>query len=183
MRKGIPGLLIAIALFTLSVSLSNEDNILLDNDVVRFKPSVNLEEDFLDPPGYARARAYWWWLEGNISKEGIVSDLTEMKRVGIEGAMIFDAGSSTYEGWGVTRSEPGPVFMSDEWRELFVYACRIADSLGIEVSLNMGSGWNSGGPWVTPEFASKKVVWSETRVTGPATLQEQLPLPEGLLHT
>ncbi len=183
MRKVIFGLLIIASFINLSGSLSKTDKAVPDNDVVKFKPSVNLEKDFLDPPGYARTRAYWWWLEGNISKEGILHDLTEMKRVGIGGAMVFDAGSSTYEGWGVTRSEPGPVFMSDEWRELFVYACRVADSLGIEVSLNMGSGWNSGGPWVTPEHASKKVVWSETRVTGPATIQQQLPLPEGLLHT
>jgi hypothetical protein len=183
MRNFIFGILTIVSLINLSFSFFKIDNTALDNDVVRFKPSVNLEKDFLNPPGYARARAYWWWLEGNISKEGILHDLTEMKRVGIGGAMVFDAGSSTYEGWGVTRSEAGPVFMSDEWRELFVYACRVADSLGIEVSLNMGSGWNSGGPWVTPEHASKKVVWSETRVTGPATIQQQLPLPEGLLHT
>jgi len=183
MRKIIFVLLIVVSFINFSGSLPKTDKANPDNDVVRFKPSVNLEKDFLDPPGYARARAYWWWLEGNVSKEGILHDLTEMKRVGIGGAMVFDAGSSTYEGWGVTRSEPGPVFMSDEWRELFVYACRVADSLGIEVSLNMGSGWNSGGPWVTPEHASKKVVWSETRVTGPATIQQQLPLPDGLLHT
>ena len=161
--------------------LESEVTRTLKSDVTRFTPSANLEEDFQNPPDYARTRAYWWWLEGNISKEGIVRDLTEMNKVGIKGAIIFDAGSSSYERWGVTKTEAGPVFMSPEWRKLFVYACEVADSLDIEISLNMGSGWNSGGPWVTPEFASKKVVWSETRVSGPEIITQRLALPEGLL--
>ena len=179
MRNSIFGYLIIISLLYTSGGCSSSKKAILDSDAVRFIPSVNLEEDFLNPPDYARARAYWWWLEGNISKDGILHDLTEMKKVGIKGAIIFDAGSSSYR--SVVRTKPGPVFMSPEWRRLFVYACQVADSLGIEVSLNMGSGWNAGGPWVTPEFASKKVVWSETQVSGLETIQQQLPLPEGLL--
>jgi hypothetical protein len=33
----------------------------------------------------------WWWLNSNISKEGITKDLEEMKRQSIGGALIFDA--------------------------------------------------------------------------------------------
>jgi hypothetical protein len=171
-------IIIILALY-LTISCSNNNKSILDNDVARFKPSMDLEGDFLNPPDYAKARAYWWWLEGNISKEGILSDLIEMKNAGIQGAIIFDAGSSSYR--SVVRTEPGPVYMSPEWRTLFNYACRVADSLGMEISLNMGSGWNAGGPWVTPEFASKKVIWSETIVKGPITIQQQLPLPVGIL--
>jgi hypothetical protein len=144
-----------------------------------FTPSSDLEADFISPPDYARPRVYWWWLEGNISKKGILFDLTEMKEAGIWGAIVFDAGSSSYN--GMKWTEPGPAFMSDEWRELFTYACAVADSLDMEISLNIGSGWNDGGPWVTPEETSKKMVWSERSVQGPARLTEKLPMPEGLL--
>ena len=144
-----------------------------------FSPSSNLEADFRSPPDYAKPRVYWWWLEGNISKEGIRLDLMEMKKAGIQGAIIFDAGSSSYAGMKMT--EPGPVFMSEEWRELFTYACIVADSLNMEISLNIGSGWNDGGPWVTPEETSKKMVWSELAVQGPKLLSEKLPIPDGLL--
>jgi hypothetical protein len=103
-----------------------------------------------------------------------------MKKAGIGGAILFDAGSSSYN--GMTATEPGPVFMSDEWRDLFVTACSVADSLGLELSLNIGSGWNDGGPWVTPEETSKKLVWSECTVQGPGEVAQKLPMPEGLLR-
>lgn len=144
-----------------------------------FSPTSNLEIDFTSPPNYAKPRVYWWWLEGNITKEGILFDLSEMKKAGIQGAIIFDAGSSSYA--EIKKTSPGPVFMSDEWRRLFTYACLVADSLGMEISLNIGSGWNDGGPWVTPKETSKKLVWSELSVQGPTDLSDQLPKPKGLL--
>ena len=150
----------------------------LHNDITRFTPSIPPEEDFMNPPDYATARVYWWWLEGNNSKEGILHDLSEMRKVGITGAILFDAGSSSYQ--NMARTAPGPVFMSKEWRELFAYTCQVADSLGIEISLNMGSGWNNGGPWITPELSSKKLIWSQVDVEGGKELQMQLALPDGI---
>ncbi|KAA6339661.1 hypothetical protein EZS27_012417 [termite gut metagenome] len=151
---------------------------------------IDLETGFRTPPDEVKPRVFWWWLQGNISREGILSDLTEMKKAGIKGAIVFDAGSSSfYTGGKVTYSKavllnpPGPGFMSDEWRKLFAYACQIADSLDLELSMNITSGWNDGGPWVTPEYTSKKLVWSELRVKGPAHLSEKLSLPQGLLKT
>lgn len=143
-----------------------------------FTTSSDWDADFKSPPDYAKPRVYWWWLEGNISRKGVLFDLTEMKMAGIQGAILFDAGSSSYA--NMKKTEPGPVFMSDEWRELFTYACVVADSLNMEISLNIGSGWNDGGPWVTPEETSKKMVWSELAVQGPRTLSEKLPMPDGL---
>ena len=144
-----------------------------------FYPSTDLAADFRSPPDFAKPRVYWWWLEGNISKKGILYDLTEMKKAGIRGAIVFDASSSSHV--SVKRPEPGPVFMSQEWRELFTYACLVADSLDMEMSMNITSGWNDGGPWVTPEETSKKMVWSTLSVKGPTLLMEKLPMPERLL--
>ncbi len=148
---------------------------------VPFTPSGNLEAEFQNPPDYARTRAYWWWLEGYISKQGITDDLTAMKEAGIMGAIVFDAGGSTSGRKASVRTPLGPGFATPEWRDLFVYACRVADSLGIEISMNITSGWNDGGPWVTPEYASQKLVWSETFVDGGKKIDIQLPLPEKLL--
>ena len=57
------------------------------------------------------------------------------------------------------------------------YAVQEADRLGIEISLNLCSGWDAGGPWVTPEHACQKVVSSETHVAGPAHVSKQLRRP------
>ena len=54
------------------------------------------------------------------------------------------------------RRRAGRAFMSAEWRELYKHAVREADRCGIVLSVNLCSGWNAGGPWVTPEHAAKK---------------------------
>jgi hypothetical protein len=51
-----------------------------------------LERGWADPPPGARVRAYWWWLNGNVTKEAITRDLEEMKAKGFGGALICDAG-------------------------------------------------------------------------------------------
>jgi len=45
--------------------------------------------NFYAPPDSAKPWAYWWWLNGNVSKVGITRDLEEMKRQGINGVLIF----------------------------------------------------------------------------------------------
>ncbi len=135
------------------------------------------EQAFADPPPCARPRVFWWWLNSMATKESITRDLEELKAKGFGGAMVFDAGSSNYS---VAHKTPaGPVFGSRKWKELFLHALKEADRLGLEISLNIQSGWNPGGPSVTPRDAMKKLVRSEVRVTGPATFSQVLPQPAG----
>src|SRR5512147_1873063 len=70
-----------------------------------------LEKGFARPPESARPWVYWFWLNGNITREGITADLEAMKRVGIGGVLIME----------VDQGAPvGPVdFMGPRWRELF----------------------------------------------------------------
>ena len=140
--------------------------------------NVPLEKGFLHPPDEAKPRVFWWWLEGYQTKEGILHDLAAMKHAGIHGAILFDAGSSSYQ--KMERTQPGPVYLSPEWQQLFHYTTHVADSLNMELSLNIGSGWNDGGPWVTPPLASKKLVWSDTLVQGGRTLKMPLRMPAKL---
>jgi len=129
-----------------------------------------LAAGFAAPPHSAKPWVYWWWLDSNASKVGITRDLEEMKRQGIGGALVFDA--------GIGKTSPvGPKFMSPAWRELFTHAAREADRVGLELSFNICSGWNCGGAWVTPDHALKKIVWSEMRIQGPARLSAILPKP------
>ena len=121
----------------------------------------SLKDGFLSPPASARPWVYWFWLNGNITREGITADLEAMKRVGIGGVLIME----------VDQGAPvGPVdFMSGKWRELFKHVVAEAGRLGLEVNMNNDAGWNgSGGPWIKPEQSMQKVVWSETKLAGPA---------------
>ena len=134
-------------------------------------PAAALDRAFRDPPESARPWAYWWWLDGAASLEGITADLEAMKRQGIGGVLLFDAGE------GGPDAPKGPVFMSEAWRELFSARPGRADRLGLKVGVNLCSGWNAGGTWVTPELAAKKLVWSETPLEGPGEKSMLLPAP------
>ena len=133
-----------------------------------------LEKAFMTPPKEAQAWCYWWWLNGAASKEGITRDFEEMRKQGINGALLFDAGEA---GKDVIR---GPAFMSPEWRELYKHAVREADRCGIVLTVNLCSGWNAGGPWITPEHAAKKLVCSQTIVKGPENISVTLSKPQAV---
>jgi len=142
----------------------------------RVEASQSLEEGFRRPAQSAGVRCFWWWLNGNVTKEAITRDLEEMEAKGFSGAMIFDAGGAEQRG---NRQVPaGPMFTTSAWRELFVHAVKEADRLGLELSLSIQSGWNLGGPPVTPEMAAKMLTWSETQVEGPTPFHDKIPQPQ-----
>src|SRR5215469_655678 len=132
-----------------------------------------LEEGWRNPPNQARLLAYWWWLNGNVTKESITHDLKEMKAKGFGGAVLIDAGGANQ--WGNAQVPHGPTFFTPEWRDLYKHTLREANRLGLEMSLNIQSGWNLGGPMVTADDASKEITWSEVNVTGPKTFIGRLP--------
>ena len=134
-----------------------------------------LETGWQHPPNQAKLRAYWWWLNGNVTKASITRDLEQMQAKGFGGAVIFDAGGAAQEGNATVPH--GPTFFSPEWRELYKHTLREADRLGLEISLNIQSGWNLGGPVVTKEDAAKKYVWSEAKISGGTNLEIKLPAP------
>ncbi|WP_128546200.1 glycosyl hydrolase [Larkinella soli] len=134
------------------------------------------EAVFRKPPMRYGIRCWWWWLNGNVTKEAITRDLEAMKAKGFSGACIFDAGGA--EQRGNAQVPEGPMFGSPAWRELYLHAVREADRLGLVLSLSIQSGWNLGGPDITPAEAAKHLTWSETKVTGPTTFRQALPQPK-----
>ena len=54
--------------------------------------TAELATGFAQPPESDRPWVYWWWLDGAASKEGITRDLEEMRRQGIGGVLLLDAG-------------------------------------------------------------------------------------------
>lgn len=134
-----------------------------------------LRSGFANPPNAARLRCYWWWLNGNTDKATITHDLEQIKAKGFGGVLLVDANGS--DQGGNVGVPPGPTFGSPAWMELYRHALREADRLGLDITLNITSGWNLGGPDVTPAQASKLLTWSSTDVRGGQRLSLKLASP------
>jgi hypothetical protein len=135
-----------------------------------------LADGFRNPPQSARPRVWWHWMNGNVTKEGIDKDLEWMARMGIGGVQNFDASLLTPQIVPKRLS-----YMTPEWKDAFAHAVRTADAKGLEFAIASSPGWSeTGGPWVKPEDAMKKLVWAEADVKGGRRFTGPLPVPPGV---
>ena len=131
----------------------------------------SLHAGFSRPAADARPWVYWFWINGNVSRDAITADLEAMQRVGIGGVLIMEVDQGTPKG-------EAP-FGSTKWRELFSFAVTEAERLGLAINMHNTAGWaGSGGPWIKPEQSMQKLVWSETTVDGGRPFDANLPSPE-----
>jgi len=134
------------------------------------------KDEFASPPFDCGPWVYWFWLDVNVTREGITADLEAMKAVGIAGVLIMDVDQ------GTPPSFSGSRFGDPEWYELFKFACEEANRLGMQVNMTNDAGWcGSAGPWITPELSMQVVVWNNISVEGGRPVSIQLQQPEARL--
>jgi len=134
--------------------------------------NTNLEQGFLSPPAEVRTSVYWYWMSGNISKEGVIKDLEAMKKAGINRAFIGNIYFDPYKGGRNVK------LMSEEWWEITHAALKRASELNIEIGMFNSPGWSqAGGPWVKPAEAMRYLSSSELKVTGPLKIESTLKKP------
>ena len=129
-----------------------------------------LEQGFLNPPDSARPGVYWYFMDGNLSKEAMTKDLESMKKAGIGYLVYLEVNV------GVPR---GPVdFISEEWQDMFGHAVAECERLGIDITLGVGPGWTgSGGPWVEARQSMQHLVAASVEVAGAGKQTISLPKP------
>ncbi len=154
--------------------------LLLISAAVMFPASAGpdtLLRGFQAPPSSARPGVGWPWMNGNVTKDGIAKDLHWMHRVGITGVGLGSAAIDT-----PTVVEKRLEYLTPEWNDAFRYAIAEAAKLDISVGTGAAAGWSmTGGPWVTPEQAIKKLVWSATPVDGGKAFHGALPKPPDVI--
>ncbi|MDR2384079.1 MAG: glycosyl hydrolase [Tannerella sp.] len=129
-----------------------------------------LEKGFKNPPSNARAGVYWYFMDGNFSKDGLVKDLKAMKEAGLGHVLFLEVNV------GVPRGKVD--FLSEEWQELFAFMVRECERLEIGVTLGIGPGWTgSGGPWVKGEESMQHLVYASAEVSGAGKRTILLPKP------
>ena len=112
-------------------------------------PAEVIEQSFVNPPSEVRPGVFWDWLNGNMTKERITSDLEAMASKGIMMAVIWDIAA----GHRGSMIPAGPAaFMSDESVALIKFAIAEAKRLNMHINLITASSWNEGGSWVDRAF-------------------------------
>jgi len=66
-----------------------------------------LQANCHEPPASARPQAFWHWINGNVTRDGITRDLEAMQRVGLGGVMIFHTGVDIPKVPSTTSARPG----------------------------------------------------------------------------
>ncbi|WP_162340751.1 glycosyl hydrolase [Cyclobacterium salsum] len=132
----------------------------------------SLEESFRTPPDSVKPWVFWFWINGNISQEGITKDLEAMKEVGINGVIWMEVSGPWWAPEG--KIEAG----SAAWHEAMQWAITEADRLEMEFALTVDFGYGAGGPHITPDISIQKLVWSQTEVQGGKKLNLQIEKPK-----
>jgi hypothetical protein len=121
-----------------------------------FASAANLEEAFRNPSDETKPWCYWYWLNGDITADGLTKDLETMAKVGIKRAMI-----GNIEGGGPVK------MMSPQWMALTRHALKEAARVGVDIMMFNAPGWSqSGGPWIKPEQSMRRVTWGEFPAQG-----------------
>ncbi|HRP54929.1 glycosyl hydrolase [Agriterribacter sp.] len=129
-----------------------------------------LRSGFVKPPDAARPGVYWYFMDGNLSEEGMTKDLESMAAAGIGNLIFLEVNV------GVPRGRVD--FLSDRWLDLFAHAEKECRRLNIDMTLGIGPGWSgSGGPWVAPEQSMQHLVSSTVAVSANETKKIKLPVP------
>lgn len=129
-----------------------------------------LEQNFRNISDKQPLAVYWYWVGGNMSKEGVVKDLQAMKKVGINRVQITMVGNDQ-------GAPQGPVYtFSDEWWDILHTMFKTAGELDIEVGLFNCPGWSqSGGPWVKPSQSMRYLACVTDTIETPLDGSIKLP--------
>ena len=184
MRQSFIAIVAAIALALVGIALAQTATSCTHNtakeyhDPSAFGPNESfktIEKTFHNPDNMKLA-VYWYWVNDNISKEGVVKDLEAMKKVGINRAFIGNVTADLP--WGDIK------VLSPEWWEVMHTALKKASQLGIEIGIFNCPGWSqSGGPWVKPEQSMRYLASTEQTIVsegGPVTVTLNKVAPDAM---
>jgi len=94
----------------------------------------------------------WWWMGSAVDKENLERELTQFAESGIGGVEITPIyGAKGYESEYIS-------FLSPQWINMLNVTVQKANTLGIGVDMNAGTGWPFGGPQITPVMAAGKLI-------------------------
>lgn len=168
---------------------------LLNLNCLTVEPEVDDEELsieamkqlFTNPSEDNKPWTYWYWINNQISKEGITKDLESMSKLGIGTALIgniyldeLERDSSEIRDMQIKTVD----MLGEDWLELTKHAIMEGGRLGVDIGLFNSPGWSqSGGPWNRPENSMRFLKTINTSVSGEGKKEVRLKQPDGYFET
>jgi hypothetical protein len=111
----------------------------------------------------------WWWLGSAVDKENVTRLLGQYRQAGLGGVEICPI-------YGAKGFEDGYLkFLSPAWMSMLAHTTAEAKRLRLGVDLTTGTGWPFGGPGVSVQEASSRVLLKSYEVAGGGILKDRLP--------
>ena len=106
----------------------------------------------------SQAGVRWWWLGSAVTKPGLTWQMEQMASHGIGTLEITPL-------YGVQGNDANNIsFLSPEWMKMLDYTINEGKRLGIQIDMNLGTGWPFGSPETPLSEAACKVVVVDTLV-------------------
>ena len=139
----------------------------------------DLRQGFLSPPDDARPMMRWWWFGPAVTKPELQKELETMRGAGIGGVEIQPVYPLMLD------DEPKGIknlqFLSPEFLDDVSFANKTGRSLGLRVSITLGSGWPYGGPMTTLPLAAGRLRVESVPISAASITPPQLPEGDSLV--
>ncbi|MCX6895696.1 MAG: glycosyl hydrolase, partial [Verrucomicrobia bacterium] len=101
------------------------------------------------PPATSQNKpwAYWHWMAGAVDETNLVRELHRYADAGLGGMHIIPIYGA--KGW---ESHYIP-YLSPRWMDVLGTTVTEARKIGMGIDMTTGTGWNFGGPTITPELS------------------------------
>ena len=123
------------------------------------------------PVNPAQAGARWWWLGSAVTPEGLTWQMEQMASHGIGALEITPL-------YGVKGNDANNIpFLSPKWMDMLRHTISEGNRLGVQVDMNLGTGWPFGSPETPINEAACKVVVVDSIVDNALAKTIILPPP------
>lgn len=114
----------------------------------------------------------WWWMGNAVDEKDLNFVLQKYAAAGLGGVEI----TPIYGAVGFEKQYLQ--FLSPAWMNALHFTVKKANSLGLGVDMNTGTGWPFGGPQVKPEYAASKLIIQDYKLTAGEKLSESIKVKE-----
>ena len=123
-------------------------------------------------PSTSKAGARWWWLGSAVTEPGLTWQMEQMASHGIGTLEITPL-------YGVQGNDANNIsFLSPEWMKVLKYTIDEGKRLGIQIDMNLGTGWPFGSPETPLSEAACKLVVVDSLVDSKLAKSIKLPAPQ-----